>query len=153
MSTCNKTLILNLMREQGKTDALDLRSRAPEMDGTAIIAEESKVPAFDPEKDYSEWPVGAPVADGGQVWLLLQPHNAADCSGRPADLRALWSLAHTTDPAKAKPWVESFGTSGLYKLGEVCAHNGHIWRNLYDNNEYPPQTLNAEDRWEDLGEV
>ena len=48
-----KAEILALMKEKGKADALDLRSRAKDLDGTAIIAEESKIPLFDPEKDYS----------------------------------------------------------------------------------------------------
>ncbi len=144
---------LDIIRRSGKADALDLRKRAPSLTGTEVIAEESKVPAFDPAKDYTNWPVSAPVADEDQVWILIIPHNAADYSGRPSTLRALWGLAHTTDPAKAKPWVASYGTSGLYKLDEVCTYNGHIWRNLYNDNDYPPETPNVEDRWEDLGEV
>ena len=144
---------LDIIRRSGKADALDLRERAPSLTGTEVIAEESKVPAFDPNKDYTNWPVSAPVADEDQVWILIIPHNAADYSGRPSTLRALWGLAHTTDPAKAKPWVASYGTSGLYKLDEVCTYNGHIWRNLYNDNDYPPETPNVEDRWEDLGEV
>lgn len=142
------------MYNEGRRQALDLQERSAGMTGTEIIAEETKVPAFDPEKDYTGWPVGAPVADEDQVWTLIQPHNAADCSGRPSTLRALWGLAHTTDPAKAKPWVASYGTSGLYAVNEVCLWtDGHIYRNLYDGNEYPPQTQGAEDRWEDLGEA
>ena len=66
-----KDLVLSIMRSQGAADALDLRSRAPDLDGTAIIAEESKTPVFDPEKDYSGWPIGAPVRDGEQVYKLL----------------------------------------------------------------------------------
>lgn len=34
----------DIMKAQGKADALDLRSRAAGMDGTGIIAEESKAP-------------------------------------------------------------------------------------------------------------
>lgn len=149
----SKERVLQRERDRGRMAAKELQTRAPEMTGTEIIAEEGKVPAFDPAKDYSAWKPGWPVADEGQVWLLIQPHNAAHYTGRPSTLRALWGLAHTTDPAMAKPWVASYGTSGLYKLDEVCTYNGHIWRNLYNDNEYPPETLNAEDRWEDLGPV
>ena len=143
---------------QGKADALDLAARAPGMDGTAIIAEEQKAPAWNASTDYSGQKPGIPVRDEGQVWLLLQPHNAAHFAGRPSGLRALWGLAHTKDPAKVKPWVASYGTSGLYMMDECCAYphtdgTTHVWRNLYDNNEYPPLTLNVESRWEDLGEV
>lgn len=147
-----------VMYEEGRRQALDLQNRAPEMTGTEIIAEEGNVPAWDSEKDYTGWKAGCPVTDEGQVWTLIQPHNAAHYPGRPSSLRALWGLAHTTDPAKAKPWMSSYGTSGLYKLDECCTYPAadgidHVWRNKYDNNEFPPLTLNVEDRWEDLGEV
>ena len=147
-----------IMYEEGRRQALDLQSRAPEMTGTEIIAEEGKVPAWDPAKDYTEWAAGWPVADEGQVWTLLIPHNTANYAGRPSTLRALWSLAHTKDPKVVKPWVASYGVSGLYMLDECCTYPApdgttHVFRNLYDNNEFPPLTLNVEDRWEDLGEV
>lgn len=147
-----------IMYEEGRRQALDLQSRAPEMTGTEIIAEEGKVPTWDPAKDYTEWAAGWPVADEGQVWTLLIPHNAANYAGRPSTLRALWGLAHTKDPKKAKQWVASYGVSGLYMLDECCTYPApdgttHVFRNLYDNNEFPPLTLNVEYRWKDLGEV
>lgn len=147
-----------IMYEEGRRNALDLASRAPEMDGTAVIAEESHIPAWREDADYSGQKPGIPVQDDGQVWLLLIPHRAADYVGRPATLRSLWGLAHTKDPTKAKPWIASYGTSGLYKIDECCTYpygdgTDHVFRNLYENNEFPPLTLNVEDRWEDLGEV
>lgn len=147
-----------VMFEEGRRQAQDLQTRAPEMTGTEIIAEEGNVPAFDPQKDYTGWAKGWPVADEGQVWLLLIPHRAADYSGRPSTLRAIWGLAHTKDPTKAKPWVASYGVSGLYALDECCTYpytdgTTHVFRNKHVNNEFPPLTLNVEDRWEDLGEV
>ena len=139
----------DIMYQEGRRQALDLQERAPGLTGTEIIAEERAVPAFNPNKNYTSWPAGAPVADEGQVWILIIPHNAAHYTGRPSTLRALWGLAHTTDPAKAKPWVASYGTSGLYMLNEVCLWtDGYVYRNLYDNNEYPPLTQGAEERWE-----
>ena len=125
---------LAMAKQQGREDALDLRARAKDMDGTAIIAEEDKAPVFEPEKDYSEWPVGAPVADEAQVWTLIQPHNAADYEGRPSTLRALWGLCHTKDPAKAKPWVNPEGTSGMYMKDECYLDtDGTVYRSLQDN--------------------
>ena len=50
-----KTEAMTKMKEKGADDALNLRGRASTMDGTAIIAEESKVPDFDAQKDYSAW--------------------------------------------------------------------------------------------------
>lgn len=153
-----KETSLEIMRAQGKADSLNLRERAPSMTGTEIIAEEHKIPNFDPTKDYTSWKSGSPVADDGQVWLLIQPYNAAHHPQKPAELRAHWGLAHTKDPAKAKPWVASYGVSGLYMVDEVCIYPNkegvlHIYRNKHDNNEYPPETLNVEHFWEDLGEA
>lgn len=128
------SIYTDAMKEKGKADALDLRGRAKDMDGTAIIAEEQKVPAFDGAKDYSAWPVGSPVADEGQVWTLLQPYNAAHYEGRPSTLRALWGLCHTKDPAKAKPWVDAYGTSGMYMTGECyLGADGVVYRAKQDN--------------------
>lgn len=142
MSIANKDLILGVMREQGRADALSLRGRASDMTGTELIAEEAKAPAFDPNKDYSAWPVGAPVADEGQIWTLIQPHNAAHYQGRPTTLRALWGLCHTMDPAHAKPWVDPYGTSGMYMAGECYrAENGTVYRCLADNTVYDAVAL------------
>lgn len=144
---------------QGKADALDLAARASDMDGTAIIAEEDHIPAWSEDAVYTADHVGFPVQDKGQVYTLLMPHRPADNPGsRPENLRAIYDLKHTKDPHKAKPWMASYGVSGLYKIDEVCTWpfgdgTDHVFRNLHDNNEFPPLTLNVEDRWEDLGEV
>lgn len=131
-----KTESLDKMREKGAADALELQAEAATgaVTETEIIDREICVPAFDPEKDYSEWPVNSPVADEGQVWLLLQPHNAAHYTGRPSTLRALWGLCHTKDPAKAKPWVDAYGTSGMYMQDECYkAADGVVYRAKQDN--------------------
>lgn len=147
-----------IMFAAGRRAALDLQMRAPEMTGTEVIAERENVPSWSPAKDYTKWPIGAPVADDGQIWLLLIPHNSAHYTGRPSGLRALWGLAHTTDPALATPWVAPYGTSGLYARGECCTYEAadgttHIYKCLYDGNEFPPLMINVESRWEDLGEA
>lgn len=151
--------IQRAMRAQGRADALDLAARAPQMDGTAIIAEEDHIPAWSENAVYTSAQVGYPVQDRGQVYTILMPHTPAHNPGyRPADLRAIYGLLHTTDPYRAKPWMPSYGTSGLYKLNEVCTYPNaegveHVWRNLWNDNEFPPLTLNVESRWEDLGEA
>ena len=155
----SRSMILSVMREQGKTDARQLRERAPNMDGTALIAEEQKIPLFDPQKDYSGWPIGAPVLEevGGemQVFGLMQPHNAAHYpSSRPSNTPALWSIKHTKDPAKAKPWLAPSGTSGLYAKDEVCtdpaAENPTtVYRSKVDNNAYAPSAYPP--NWEIIG--
>lgn len=144
-----------IMRKQGKADALDLAARAPGMDGTAIIAEESKVPLFVWGTDYSGCPVGAPIGqivDGElQIYTMLVPVNTANYPGiAPNSERSLYSLCHTKDPARAKPFVAPLGISGMYQVGECCLDGGHVWRNLFPDNAYRPTIL--PDRWEDLGE-
>lgn len=138
---------LALFRQQGAADALDLRARAPEMDGTGIIDEEEKIPAFDSKKDYSGWMAGSPVTDEGQVWVLIQPYNASHYEGRPGTLRALWGLCHTKNPAKAKAWVQPYGTSGMYMIDECYkADDGAVYRSKRNNVVYDAAAM--PDWWE-----
>lgn len=131
----------------GRANATELREQARELTGTQIIDREYSVPVFEPDKDYSGWPVGAPVTDDGQVWLLLQPHDAAQYEGRPGTLRALWGLAHTKNPAKAKAWVDANGTSGMYMAGECYRDGeGQVWRATEDNLVYDAEA--RADAWE-----
>lgn len=126
--------MIDVFRSLGRADALKLREEAHSLNGTQIIDREFSIPAFDGKKDYSEYPVGSPVTDEGQVWTLIQPHNAGNYAGRPSTLRALWSLCHTTNPAKAKAWVDPFGTSGMYMTGECYKDaDGNVWQAKQDN--------------------
>lgn len=126
--------MIDVFRSLGRSDALKLREEACAMTDTEIIEQEHSIPAFDPQKDYSGWPIDAPVTDEGQVWTLIQPHNAANYAGRPSTLRALWGLVHTTNPAKAKPWVDPYGTSGMYMAGECYKDaDGNVWQAKRDN--------------------
>lgn len=149
MSMDNRTLILDVLRSLGAREAAELRADAAEMSGTEIIAMERAVPAWDKQQDYTSWPVGAPVSDEGQVWTLIQPHDAASYEGRPSTLRALWGLAHTKDPARAKPWVAPYGTSGMYMTGECyLADDGTVYRCKQDNCVYDAQALPG--AWEEV---
>lgn len=139
MSAENKSFVLSVFRENGKRDALDLRYRAKDMDDTAIIAEEQKIPHWDAQRDYSDFPVGAPVVYNGNIFGLLQPHNAAHYYGaNPENSPALWSVKHTKDAAHAKSWLAPSGTSGLYMTDECCVCDGRTWRSNHDNNPYSP---------------
>ena len=133
----------DIFRSLGRADALKLREEAASLNGTQIIDREHCAPTFDPAKDYTGWPKDAPVTEDGQVWLLLIPHNAAHYPGlRPSTNRACWGLAHTTDPKKAKPWVNPHGTSGLYKLGECYkAKDGTVKRCLVEQTEYDAEAM------------
>ena len=95
----SRSMILSVMREQGKTDARQLRERAPNMDGTALIAEEQKIPLFDPQKDYSGWPIGAPVLEevGGEM-------------------QAFGLTMPPTIPARVRPTLRLCGVSSIPKI-------------------------------------
>lgn len=135
--------MIDIFRSLGRSDALKLREEAASLTGTQIIDREHSAPAFDPTRDYSAWPICSPVSYGGQVWLLIQPYNAANYAGNPSTLRALWGLAHTTNPKRAKPWVYPYGTSGMYMTGECYkGTNGVVYRAkrddlVYDATAYP----------------
>lgn len=129
--------MIDVFRSLGRSDAIRLREEANTLTGTQIIEREVSVPMFDPERDYSSWPVGSPVQDMEQVWILIQPHNAAHYEGRPANLRSLWGLAHTMDPSRAKAWVDPLGTSGMYMKGECYRDaDGAVWRAKRDNTVF-----------------
>ncbi len=131
---------LNEVKKMAALAAKDLRERSPEMDGTAIIAEEEYVPDWDGTKDYSDVVIGAPVKDEGQVYTLIQPHNASHYSARPKELPALWRVKHTTDPEKAKPWVKPTSTSDIYLMGECMIWtDGFVYKALRDTNFSPEE--------------
>ena len=133
--------------EKGRENARILRAAAKDMSGTEIIDRERDAPQFEPDKDYSGFPVGSPVRDRGQVWLLLQPHHAAHFDGRPETLRALWGVAHTTDPKKAKTWIAPLGTSGIYVKGECYrGAGGAIYRCRAESTVHPAEEY--ADAWE-----
>lgn len=141
---------LNEVKKMSALAAKNLRERAPEMTGTEIIAEEEYIPDWDNSKDYSNVVVGAPVKYEGQVYTLLQPHNASYYPNtNPATLAALWRVKHTTDPAKAKPWVKPTNTSDMYLKNECMIWtDGTVKRcvldagTVYSPDEYAPA-------WED----
>lgn len=142
----SKAEVLEMVKQRGVADALDLKSRAPSMDQTAIIDEEDKIPEFQ-EKDYSSWAAGSPVKSNGQVWLLLTPYDATVYTGLPQDLRTLWGLAHTKNPLKAKAWVDALGTSGMYYKDECYKdENGVVHRLLVDSTVYTAEQV--PNQWE-----
>ena len=134
------------MRIFAKENALRLKEQGKGMSGTEIIDQEIFIPEWKPA-DYQT--VGAPVRYEGQVYKVLQAHDStANPDWTPAATPALWSICHTTDPTKAKPWAEPQGTSGMYQLGECYrADDGTVYRQIYDgDNVYDAEAMS--ERWE-----
>lgn len=144
----SKEYVLDKMRDIGLKAAENLQTVAPELDGTAIIDREEDIPDFNPDKhQYLNWKSGGVVRDDGQVWQLKQPYDSTIYKDHPNDMRAQWSLCHTKDPAKAKPFVPTQGDSGMYMKGECCiAKDGSVRRSKIDNNVWPPTEY--PDGWE-----
>ncbi len=146
----SKTYVLGKMREIGLQAAESLQKAAPDLDGTAIINREDDIPDFNPDKhQYLNWKSGGVVRDDGRVWQLIQPYDSNIYKDHPKDMRAQWSLCHTKDPAKAKPFVPAQGDSGMYMKGECCiAEDGNVYRSKIDNNVWPP--TGYPDGWEEV---
>nr|DAV38384.1 MAG TPA: hypothetical protein [Caudoviricetes sp.] len=144
----SKEYVLSKMRDIGLQAAEVLQAKAPEMDGIALIDNEDDIPEFNPDKhQYLNWKVGEVVRDDGQVWQLLQPYDSTIYKDHPKDMRAQWSLCHTKDPAKAKPYVAPHGQSGMYMKDECCiAGDGKTYKSKIDNNVWPPTEY--PDGWE-----
>ena len=145
----SKERVLNRERERGRAAALALASQAADLTGTELIAAENDIPAWNENGVYTTDLIGFPVQDKGQVYIILQAHTPSHNPGvRPADLPAIYSITHTKDPEKAKPYTAPYGTSGLYMKDEVCTKDGQTWKSTQDNNPYPPNETGTEDYWE-----
>ena len=146
----NREMLLEAIRALGRYQANILRTESSTMTDTEIIDMEYAAPAFNKNKDYSSTPAGSPVSYEGQVYKLITPHNASSYEGNPATLPALWSLLHTKNPLKAKPYAAPNGTSGMYMKDECyLGDDGHVYKCKIDSCvwDYPSYTA----AWEDLG--
>lgn len=148
--TTSKERVLQRERDRGREAALELATRAPGMDGTALIAEQDNIPAWSENAVYTMAQIGYPVQDNGQVYTILQPHTPAHNPGfRPVDLPAIYSIKHTTDPKLAKPYMPPNGTSGMYMKDECAVENGGVYRCTMDNNVWSPSGYPT--GWEYIG--
>lgn len=146
----DKELVLTTMRKYGKAVAENLQERAPEMNGTEIIAEEEFLPDFDPARQYLNYPAGYVCKSAlGNAMKLIQPYDSTIYTQQPEELSAQWGFYWSTDPKKAKPFV-AISTSP-YMTGDCCTNNGHVWKSGQDNNVWEPGTVGV--NWEDLGTI
>lgn len=147
----SKEIVIKTHRNMGRADALALREKAVagSLTDTQIIDSEEAIPDWSEKRDYTKAAAGTPVTHEGQVYGLLQPHNAAHYPGTtPATLPALWRVKHTTNPAKAKPWVQPTSTSDMYLVGEcVVWVNDKTYRAVRDTSYSPAQ---YEEDWEEV---
>lgn len=133
-----------VMYEEGRRQALDLQSRAPEMTGTELNAEEDKIPSFQAavkQKNMLDRKAGQ--TDGfvckstaGRVVRLIQNYDSDIYTQEPEELPAQWGFAWSTDPAKALPFVAM--STSPYNNGDCCTEGSKVYRSTLDNNVWSP---------------
>ena len=133
-------LYTEAMFEKGKADAADLQSRSSEMDGTALYAEEEKIPDFQAAKakmNMLQRPIGFVCrSTAGRVVRLLQVYDSNIYTQEPEELPAQWGFVWSTDPDKALPFI-ALSTSP-YNIGDCCTENGTVYRSTIANNVWAP---------------
>ena len=132
----NKEFVLQTMRQNGRTAALDLQNRSSDMNGTQLNAESDYIPDFTSAKAVNNMlnrSVGFVCkSSAGRVVKLLQPYDSTIFTAEPEELPAQWGLVWSTDPAKALPFVAM--STSPYMIGDCCTENDKTYKSKIDNN-------------------
>ena len=143
----SKEIALNVMYKQGKADAQDLQTRAPDMDGTSLYAEKQVIPDFQAAKAAKNMlQRKAGKTDGfvcrstaGRVVRLIQNYDSNTYPQESEELPAQWGFVWSTNPEDALPFV-ALSTSP-YMKGDYCLNNaGEPKRSTLYNNVWSPDT-------------
>lgn len=149
----DKEFVLDAMQRIGKTIAQDIQSRAAEMTGTELYAEEDYIPDFAAAcalKNMLERTAGFVCrSSAGRVVKLLQPYDSSIYTAEPEELPAQWGFVWSDDPYKAKDFV-ALSTSP-YMTGNCAAEGGYVYRSNIDNNVWAPSGY--QQGWTLLGPV
>ena len=139
-------IYFDAMKAKGLADAADWQERSSSLDGTALYAEEDKIPDFaEAVKVRNMLERKAGQKDGfvcrstaGRVVRLLQVYDSEIYLQEPEELPAQWGFVWSTDPDKALPFL-SLSTSP-YAKGDCCTAGGKTWRSKIDTNTWSPET-------------
>ncbi len=146
-------LYTEAMRDKGLADAADLQKRAPEMDGTALYAEEDKIPDFQAArttKNMIERPLGFICRSSARrVMKMIQPYDSDVYTQEPEELPAQWAPYWSKDPQHAVDFIAI--STAPWMIGDCCKWEGHVYRCKEDNVVWSPG--DQPQRWEDLGTV
>ena len=125
------------MYRAGLAAAQSLQTRAAELTGSEVYAEQSASPDFDPEKQYLNYKAGFVCrSPSGRMVRLLQPYDSTVYTQTPEELPAQWGFYWSQNPEDALPFV-ALSTSP-YMTGDCCTENGVVYRSAIDNNVWPP---------------
>lgn len=133
----SREYVLDMMYRVGLAAAQSLQSRAAELTGSEVYAEQSAVPDFDPEKQYLNYKAGFVCrSPSGLMVRLLQPYDSTVYTQTPEELPAQWGFYWSQNPEDALPFV-ALSTSP-YMMGDCCTENGVVYRSTIANNVWPP---------------
>lgn len=145
-----KEKVLNRERQRGRAAALEIQTKAPDMNGTELYAVDDRIPRFAAacaKMNMLERPVGFVCkSTAGRVVRLLQVYDSKTYTQEPEELPAQWGFVWSTDPKKALPFV-AISTSP-YNTGECCTYNGITYRSKIENNVWSPVDYPA--GWEEV---
>lgn len=135
---------LNIMREQGKADALALQEASSTMNGTELNAADNRIPEFkEAVKVMNMMKRHSGLKDGfvckssaGRVVRLIQNYDSDIFTAEPEELPAQYGFVWSDDPKKAKPFI-ALSTSP-YMKGNCCTENDGTYRSKIDNNVHAP---------------
>lgn len=159
----DNVIYTDAMKAKGAADAQDFQERSAEMDGTAMYAEEEKIPDFAEAvkvKNMLERPAGQTngfVCKNSleQVVRLIQNYDSNIFTQEPGDkaLAAHWRFVYSKDPKKAKPFLEDSTILAInyYSKDECCIDAGFVWRSKLTPNTWRPTEYEA--GWDKLGTV
>ena len=125
------------MKSQGVADATALQTNAENMTGTELHKETYKIPDFNAENQYLDYKIGFVCKTvAGNVVKLLQPYDSTIFTRQPEELTAQWGFKWSSDPALAKPFLQS--AESPYMIDECCIWEDAIYRSTIDNNIHSP---------------
>lgn len=145
----SRELVLDALRRMGAERAALLQTRAAELTGTELYAEEGYLPSFAAaraRKNMLERPIGFVCrSTAGRVVSLLQPYDSDTYPQEPEELAAQWRFKWSTDPRHALPFEKI--TNSPYNKGDCCIWEDRVRRSKTDSNTYSPEEY--PDGWEE----
>ena len=139
----SKERVLERERQRGRTAALEVQERSPDMTGTELNAVDDRIPRFRAAIENQNMLVRSAGfvcrSTAGRVVRLLQPYDSTIYTQEPEELPAQFGFVWSTDPTKALPFV-SISTSP-YAKGDCCLDKfGTPKRSIINNNIWSPDT-------------
>ena len=140
----NKDFVLDTLKRAGKQAAETLQTKAPDMTGTELYAEEEYIPSFKAavakmnmlHRKAGQKDGFVCKSSAGRVVRLQQNYDSSIYTQEPEDLPAQFGFVWSKDPAKALPFI-ALSTSP-YNKGDCCTETGTVYRSLIENNVHAP---------------